>query len=1657
METKLLTLRDYSLSFNQIFSESGITRDYLIDEIEELATNDSKLVVVEGVEAIGKTNLLLQFAMRHKNDCLSYFINPAFRFTYKLDYLMEDIGKQIFFLNTSEIPEDDFSITEGVFNRLIFDLIKAPNRKKNPIFFVIDGLDQIEKADVELLKSTLQNLPWATNYFYFIVSGDREKLKGILPDNALNRAKSFRVPRFSPEETAKFFGFTENINNDYVNEIHATWKGHPERLSQIKRILDSGIDIKDFLQKDDIREKNDLLEVEWNQSSIKDLDFDNDIIKLISIISLDDNTRSITKISDIIHSNEDILKEQIADISFLTIKNIEVSFVSASYRNFVAKKFSKYESRIFSILIEYYTEQEGIDSVMNLPTLFEKNREWSSIVDLLTIDNLGLIISSSKSFADIKKQINYGFKASNNLKKSYNDVLKFSLYRSSIRGLQKSDTREAQIEAYIALDKQEEAFTLISNAVLKEDRLKMLISYVKESKQRKKDVDSLIVDEIQDLLIDIDPDYLKDNIVDIVVGLAYFLPEKAVQLIEKVSGIKSDKGSLEWLLTYVAMIINKGKTEDSIKATSDSEDNPVNDFINNFSKSIGFGINEIKEDEIINVVSKIDNSSDRLYIIREWIKRNKKTSNIYSIMDFAISLMLQNSSIVKPTTTMLLDIVSPVQYLLNKELVETTIKRIDELMVSINSPTGDKIKLHILIIRSLLKHDIDNSNQRAVDLYSFIESLTDYSIKVEAIAYCWALVKKIGSDITINPDEFILDEDFVSKEILKSIDKLLHSTSDHYSEIENTIEVIAEIDIDFALTISRMLNTIERRSHAFLKCIETYVESNISIWDEAKLLKAVSLIEIETIYTKAIISIFDSAYNQRENSKNHRKKIKNLLPLIDKTLGNSIKCYLLTKSILLLSLEPSKDEFLIPKYTRLIEKLTRFQLEFWNKIDSPWEKVIVGYKMSSQLAEYDKALAFEYFSKARLHSQEYIIDNRTHAAAYINSIRLMIRVFCGMLLKDKSYSYDKISGLISHVPSNIDQAELWSELAVRASLSGANDITDEVVSRRILPIIDLYSKGKDKFYFNYILKVSATAIHLAQPATLKLYLESVPNDEKEEIVSSVCFVILTKGHDSDPYDDTIGSPKFNFQDAIEYLELINQVNSDDALYLHIRHLCYIGKNYSSNFVREQKIEIKQRLSTLIASKLPNPRTGVNHMGYAIIAEACSQHFSLDHPNTEVQQRVFKELGNRVNSIPNVADRSYVFSVLAAECGHKKQKIEFLHRAFEEANNIVSVREKVHRYEIALETALKFAPDIFNERIKEIHEEIFKLDESEMFPTFRKLIDIAFKHDKQLAQRLISSLDTDPGRKKLTEPATDHFDKLELEKSVLNDYSLFSKIRDRRHMGNIAWKMLGQLNADKRNTRDIEQTIAIIRTASKAPFMYSAPLFEFFLQNAIKHDNSSNNLLLSLYDSTYCNAELCYNLICSISNKNSHTHAYAGVESDNTYIIKPGFRKEAFEFIGKSMKLSGSSDIYLIDPYFSEEDIHLLKNIMDWCYGSNITVLTSCEAGGDFNRYSFRNAWNRVSSEEPPQTFFVRVTNQSTKSSANAKSPFHDRWILMYDKLQGLNIGTSINSLGLNKASRISTIDAVEVQSVYDQIVVPLTKQRTRMYGGNTVLFETFDF
>lgn len=1642
--TKILNLREYSISFNNLYDEHYIERTNLILEIEALATNDNNLIVIEGTDGIGKTGLLLQLAKKHSFDSFTYFYNPSCKFTAKPDFLIQDIGQQLYFHLHSE-SIGDVAINEVTFNTLLLDLMRQPSKKNKPLFFILDGLDEIDDSEVELIKPLIEALPWATNNYYFIVSGSIEKLSKIFSQNILKRPKTFRAIRFTYEEMLSLF---EWADSDTAKEVYNTWNGNPESLSQIKRLLGSGLDIDDFLVNDYIA-KDDLLEREWKMSRIDITNFEATLTKLLCILVFDENVRSIHKICEMLKVDLKDLLSNIKNITFLTIRADEVQFASTSIKRYILKKLQKFEKRTISLLITYYEQQGDVTVINNVPGLLARIQEWASIINLLTATRLGVIISSSQSFADIKRQINYGYKASRSLSKSHENVFKFALYRSILLGLQKGDINDYQLKANISLKRHDDAFYLISKTFLKEEKLKMLIKYAKECKIQEIGVEATVIEEIKELLKEIDQEFLKENIVEISIGLAHFLPDLAMDILDRNYGGDKNESSPETILHHIAFIIS----DDSDHVGQDRSGLPttnleINSFHNNFSDSLSEGILSTSEYNIIDRVKTVENIFNKLYLLKTWINKNPKSEHIQSIMEFGIGLILEGSSQIKPTTTRLLSIIHPITGIVSKQDAIHWVNRIDHLLATISSPVNDKIKIRTWQIQTLFRHDATAANQRMIELYEEICQIQDLATRCECFSNCWLLLNKLKENYNSEYKTFILEEVEIRKHITDTVSALLQNTADHYQELIQTLEILPKIDLNFSLDIAKLLNTLPRRQDALVSCLSSHTENKFEKWDVSTLLSTARLLKNKH-YDKAIKGIFNEAHRQKSDTANFKSEFIKLLPLIGGIRLPENRTRLLVKSIEILESEGSNGYLLKVNYTKLLHKLKTFVNEFWRDIENPIDRIKSGYSISSSLATIDPSFAETYYRETENTANEYAINNETHMRLYYDSVRLAIRIYSKIISKGKDITYDKLTRLIERVPSRLDQAALWSELAARVGLAGNKKILDTLVSNRLIPSLEGFRpKYTSPDFFDY-LRLSATAIHMSQPDSLKLYLRHLPASEKETIISAVCYSISAQVHETEPYRDQRGSVNLKYQEAIQIIGLMEEVESDYLIHWLIRKITNVAKHYPNNFSKEQKGDLTQKLTDLVQRKLPNKSSGVKHDGYLLACKACISHFSLKSPYDRLSD--FESLSQLALSIPNVTDRALVQILLASECLVKSTKETLLVKGLTETDNIKSIREKISLYEDALDELSALSPDKFKYFVLKLQSEILLLDEEERYDNYRKLVDVTYRNDKELAKTLVSALDTDRLRRSFQAPLADHFEMLETEKKVLDDYSKIGLVKSRQHIAKIARRMLGELNGRTRFAKNIDQTAPLLFASSKLPFAYSMPILEFFVENiAGANVPAYDGLLINLFESANASAVLCFNFICNMTNRNQNALFSDVTNSESTLIVRPGMRNEAFAFIEKNIKQLKGNELFIIDPYFNENDISILRDLINWSEASKVFVLTSTESEGEFSPFSLSNAWKKVSSEEHPTISVIITSNQEKKS------PFHDRYILVSDRNAGIKMGSSLNSVGVKKISDLTTIGESDVDLVRDEIITPFMVDRIKYWENQTIKYQILE-
>lgn len=132
-----------------------IIRDNIISTIDMIYEDGTELVVIEGMEGMGKSTLLAQYAQTRPNNCISLFIKTTSRWGYDPDILKYDLFNQLNWLLQGEELNHEHIFSDSIWRTNIIKLRKKIKQKREQYYFIIDGLFDIPSDDNRALEAIL--------------------------------------------------------------------------------------------------------------------------------------------------------------------------------------------------------------------------------------------------------------------------------------------------------------------------------------------------------------------------------------------------------------------------------------------------------------------------------------------------------------------------------------------------------------------------------------------------------------------------------------------------------------------------------------------------------------------------------------------------------------------------------------------------------------------------------------------------------------------------------------------------------------------------------------------------------------------------------------------------------------------------------------------------------------------------------------------------------------------------------------------------------------------------------------------------------------------------------------------------------------------------------------------------------------------------------------------------------------------------------------------------------------------------------------------------------------------------------------------------------------------------------------------------------------
>lgn len=1585
-------------------SEYMISREPLLDLFDSQFETE-KVLCVNGEHGVGVTAALAMFARRHRTCCASYFNDGWSRHLLNPQAIAYSLLQQLSWYTNQNLNPDNsvYSLTP-----CIYKLSRTIKNKSKILYLVLDGFNNLPIEYIDGIKNLLSPL-FSIENVRILFSGTVDEIKNILPNNIIAK-QSNEILKFQLNDVQGYLNTVHpELSEDECRMIYdLSRKGNARQLSILsEKIKRYGMDkINDF---------NSWMVDDFYEEDLNWIKSESDRNHLLFMALLTYSERPIVK-DDI----SQVLKLTPQDVSVLLYDcadyieeiNSFINLKSNDFRKYLCIHLASYKNEIELLLIKWI---EGFSSVSEqfiyLPPLYKHIKKDKALVSYLTTEKVQQFLEEKKSQAAVNEQCEYGYNACSDFDSQAAAFFRFAINRSVSREIEKNTLSDAELEALISVGDDETAFALTQKVYLLEERLKCLLIMAQSSRHLSEGMSEEINAQISSLADAIDYAHIPDKALELAKLMMPIKLEKALDIIDTVAKVTKDKSQIDRLYTAISLSYNREGADENSTAKADIVSTKI---VDKELQKMAYVMKSIMKDSSASqVISKMKElpATSQLYFLSYWIPDHADRQDVDEAVEYAVRLVIDTSNIMMPKVTLLRSFCIPLPKM-SEEKIESIIELLDAVVANIKYPTIEYVQLMILVISALGKFDNEKAGNRLQDLYLEILDLKDIALQ----AHCKALLLKEYEHLGEKEDveKWLSTGYSLQQEIQNDIINVLEDSAYHLKVVDGPIKALICVAPSLIDAVIMKINTNERRSRAYLLAATEYVrQTNVLKFDWTYFLKLFNQIVYDKselykpIYelTNKIIDISGGDNSLLDNVKRHY----NLFIGIEQ---QEIKCYCLSSLFSWVAINFSDDDFQ--------NKISSDLKDAWNNINVPWLKVNTGYNIAKVLSKISmKVEAKEYISQNEDLRKNQLLSSMSCVAAYEQSLDLYTHSL-GILIRSglcDDNDLNQFKTLLSYDENEENAIILWSQLALEFYNVGNIEQFTSIMSQHVTQDLKKYSEETQK----RILYNISPSIYLTSPNLFYSRIEGYDMRFYNACISNVARFIQTKY----PYPELVSSneqeTQFSFAqtDYDKLLDLMDHSEDEEFIFSLTDTITRISNlNMGNNLSREIRNVIFSRLEKIVKNRLPM-KNGISHDGYLI---ACSAMIEGRKPGGNIRAEKYRDL---IENVPNLADQAFLYAHVSNSLNKVSEKSYFIECSISKTENIQYTFDKYNRYSICVQESYHNA----KAKAKSIATKVMTSLKSETngtYSDYQRLLDLVRDNDEQLADTLLESLDDDPARlqyKNKLRLRMQSMKKLEEAKKDLLQVNRLNPIEQERFFE----RQMESLIKKKNVVRDISSTQAIIKIIYENPITDTQNAVLYFLENLCQRNSSNGKyklLLREMHEAIRYNLKLVLAIASGTKENLERVNRILEEQVDsNDCMIDVGEASKGYDKIISWFKSHPCDILRIIDPYFHPDDLFIIKSLMDINNDLKCAILTNLDGKESLNE-EFQNGWHRISDE-----ITGRIEIKSCCYEENPKkSPWHDRWWLLYDDNDDKYYGIRLASPSTFGA-RITEISEMEMDAI----------------------------
>jgi hypothetical protein len=1618
-----------------------IARENLLDSIDDQVRSGHHALLIEGESGDGKTVLVNAYARRHPHRTICVTVSAASKWGYDPHCVLQNIGIEAYRILGLQPPVTDHVFQESDLQTL-YTRLRRRGTPTEPVLFILDGLHEIPDEDEHVRRRLLDLVPLGLGGITAILTDSVPSRVKLAPSA---KVKTWRLTRFTLDESREYL---KDVVSDakLIAELHQVFKGRPGSLAVIHRLLSAGMTPQQLLTDSD-GELTTLLEREWvSVGHMSDAD-----LRILGLLVF---ARTALTASDVVR----VLGNSTTDVAAL-LRRIPfinsdpgthaLSIVGDTMRQFVVRKTERFRKELLDALIkDLQATPAARESLSTLPRYFQDAGRLQELVTYLTPSRLSESLRHAETLRPLSETLGAGLEAATKLKRD-GDSYRFSLQTSAVAEIGSASSWNSQIDAVLALGDFEQALQIAESVPLAKDKLLLLASVASAQRIDGLSPSDALVDRIRRLLDDVTDTLGPEQAVDLAARLFVVMPDRATQLVQRAASAGRPGGTVDWAIAQLTIYATISKNAAAETGGSHADVGAAmrahirDPELRRFSSSISTSLSSVSAADALAQAKTIESARDRIYFLRHWTDQNRQRADAIEVTQAAIDLIVATTEY-SPNARDVLRIARPLRFCNDQAAALRCVSRLGALLGDLadRGPTAELFRLRILLAATTYRWNREDGRTRFQEEYFAICDIPDFAIRAECLA-------RLASQVAVaDPDGYLqaADQlhDLVGADLRRCVESLLACTADHEEMLSPVVAALANTHAALTEEIIGLANTLSRRDALRVKAIEHMLRGPATreVLDAA--VRFVRRAETASARSECALTIWKELENKPKSLEAGPDLAEGLAAVAfggrdgrDRSIGAALAYSAIRQAQL-----ADKDALL----ARLRELLRKSLKE----VDDAWEAVDTALEACTLLAKADVELARECLVHAQSVQKERLGGRSGPTWLVVAPIKLALASLAGLMRKacDQASDSDRVLSLIACLPSPALRAQLRAELAVWFYAADRLDDCRKIVQTHLLPEIR-GCEDKPDGLFAYCVVAAADALFVAHPETAKAMFAKLDREYRDMAIARAVAGKLNRLPASEPYrNDEKRAARLTREDIDELIPLLRMADSDATSWGIVdRVTSAIVEAGATAFSSQQLAAVSQQLESVAAEILPR-KEWIQHRGYSVLWSAASRRIKgrkLEYSDPSVVE---------ARGIANASDRCFMLAHLSG-LTNADASARLLEEAADVARQIPVEVEKIDRLAYVAEAGMRQKRVTGTNLAKEVCRLAQSCDHGDMDAVRRRLMDAAYRADRELAGALAEAVDTDPARlsaraKRGTAQLQEQLKVLEAGRAVM-DHSGEETLppAEIERLPSATWQALASLNAGRSQAKRLEDLRPYIRIASGLPLSEAYPIMTWILANVrcrFEATPQAATVLRPFFEAS--------SMVSEFSTASAFpTHALrlpAGSDSEDPMLVRIGQQKEARDLFDRWIAQNVKSRLLICDPYFGPDDLWVLATVLRHAPNAEVVILTSREKfppGRPSAEEQFRGRWREISDQDPPNTEVIVCG-----FADSGKLPVHDRWWLGDEA--GLRPGTSLSGLG-TRESRLNEVDPSEL-SADRAMIEEYSKRRVRRTAdGKSIQYSTF--